>query len=258
VKFTGLRRDNVPSGVLGESNIIVVNEASIWVEDNVFKDGAELDSSVNVRLLLGGETNALGVAATLDVEDATVRPAVLVITDQLTVWISGKSGLAGAGKTEENGDVAILALVGRRVKGEDVVLDGHLIEEDGEDTLLHLTSVLGAEDNHLPLGEVDRNGCWGGHALGVSVCWERTGIVNGVVRLEMLKILWIWADEHVAHEKGVVGAGANDADLDLVRLVPSCEAVDDVDAISCVEVINSSLAVDLPDLSWHSRQSMIS
>lgn len=173
---------------------------------------------------------------------------MLVITDQLTVLVSGKSGLASAGKTEENGNLAILALVGRGVEGENVVLDWHLVEENGEDTLLHLTSVLGTKDNHLLIGEVDGNGGWGGHTLGVSVCWERTGIVDGVVWLEMLEILWIWADEHVAHEEGVVGAGADDADLDLVLLVPSCETIDDVDAISRVQVVDGSLAVDLPDL----------
>lgn len=103
------------SGVLGESDIVVVDVAGIWVEDDVFKDGTVLDGAVNIGLLLGGKTDALGVAATLDVEDTTVRPAVLVITDQLAVGVSRESGLAGTGKTEENGDISILALVGGRV-----------------------------------------------------------------------------------------------------------------------------------------------
>lgn len=35
------------------------------------------------------------------------------------------------------------------------MLNGHLVEENGEDTLLHLTSVLSTKDDHLLLGEVD-------------------------------------------------------------------------------------------------------
>lgn len=50
------------AGVLGESDIVVVDVAGYWVEDNVLKHGAELDGVEDIRLLLCGETNALGVA----------------------------------------------------------------------------------------------------------------------------------------------------------------------------------------------------
>lgn len=80
---------------------------------------------------------------------------MLVVTDQSTVGVGGEGGLASSGQTEEEGDIAILALVGGRVQGQDVVLDGHLVEENSEDALLHLTGVLGTQDDHLLLGEVD-------------------------------------------------------------------------------------------------------
>jgi hypothetical protein len=66
--------------------------------------------------------------------------------------------------------------------------------------------------------------------------------------VEVLELRSLRADKHVAHEEGVVGTRADDADLDLVLLVPSCVTVDNVDAVPCVEVVNGSLAVDLPDL----------
>lgn len=50
------------------------------------------------------------------------------------------------------------------------------------------------------------------------------------------------------HEKSVVGASADDSDFDLVSLVPSCEAVHDVNAVPSVQVVDCSLAVDSPDL----------
>lgn len=143
------------ASVLGKSGVVVVNLSGYGVEDDVLEDGTELDGAVNIRLLLGGETNALGVATTLDVEDTLVGPAVLVVTDESALGVGRESGLASTGQTEEDGDIAVLALVGTRVQSEDVVLDGHLVEEDSEDPLLHLTRVLGTEDNHLLLGEVE-------------------------------------------------------------------------------------------------------
>ena len=122
------------TGVLGEGGVIVVDDTGFGVEDDVLKDGAELDGVENIRLLLGGETDALGVATALNVEDTSVGPAVLVVTDQGALGVCGESGLASTGETEEDGNVAVLALVGGRVKGKDVVLDRHLVVEDSEDT----------------------------------------------------------------------------------------------------------------------------
>lgn len=157
---------------------------------------------------------------------------MLVVTNQGTVWISRQSGLASAGKTEENGNITVLALVGRGVKGEDVVLDRHLVEENGEDTLLHFTGILGTQDNHLLLGEVDCDGGTRGHTLSVSVGWERTSIVDGVIGLEVNELFPWWADEHVAHEESMVGTSADDSDSDSVLLIPSCISINNIDAVS--------------------------
>ena len=125
------------ASVLGKSGVIVVDDTGDGVEDDVLEDGAELDGVENIRLLLGGEANALGVAAALNVENALVAPAVLVVTDQGTLGVGRESGLASTGETEENGDVSVLALVGGGVEGENVVLDGHLVVENSENTLLN-------------------------------------------------------------------------------------------------------------------------
>ena len=66
--------------------------------------------------------------------------------------------------------------------------------------------------------------------------------------MEGLQLFSTRSDEHVAHEQRMVGTGADDADADSVAFVPSCVAVDDVDAVSGVEVVDCSLAVDSPDL----------
>lgn len=237
------------SGVLGEGSILVVDLSGKRVEDNVLKDGAELDGVENIGLLLLGETEALGVAATLDVEDTSVGPAVLVITDQESVGVSGEGSLTGTGETEEEGHVTVLALVGGGVQGEHIVLDGHEVEHDSEDTLLHLTSVLGTENEHLHGLEVDVNGGVGGHSRGVSVSGEGTGVVDGKVGLsEVSELLLGGSDQHVSHEQSVVGSGTDDSHLDSVLGVPSSVGIHNVDSLSGVEVVNGSLSVDEPRL----------
>lgn len=234
--------------VLGEGDVVVVDLAGDGVEDDVFEDGAVADGVEDVGLLLGGQANALGVAAALDVEDAAVTPAVLVVTDESTVGVGRQSRLAGSRQTEEERDIAVLAFVGGGVQGQDVVLDGHLVEEDGEDALLHLAGVLGAQDDHLLGGEVDGDRGGRGHALGVAVGGELAGIVDGVVGVEVLKLLAGRADEHVSHEEGMVGASADDTDADSVLFVPASIAVNDIDAVAGVEVVDGTLSVDFPDL----------
>jgi hypothetical protein len=46
----------------------------------------------------------------------------------------------------------------------------------------------------------------------------------------------------------MIGTGADNSDTDAVPLVPAGVAIDDIDAVSGVEVVNSSFSVDLPDL----------
>lgn len=64
----------------------------------------------------------------------------------------------------------------------------------------------------------------------------------------MLQFFSLRSDEHIAHEERMVGTRADDADLDLVFLVPSCETVHNVNSISRVQVVNGTFAVDSPDL----------
>lgn len=143
------------TGVLSEGGVVVVDNTADGVENDVLENGTEADGIENIGLLFSGQSNALGIAATLNVEDTTVGPAVLIVTDQSTLGVSGESSLSSSGQTEEDCHITVLALVGRGVQSQNVVLNGHLVEENGENTLLHLTSVLSTKDDHLLLGEVD-------------------------------------------------------------------------------------------------------
>lgn len=46
------------------------------------------------------------------------------------------------------------------------------------------------------------------------------------------------------HEQSMVGTGADDANLDAVFGVPSGESIKDIDVVSSIQVIDSTLSVD--------------
>lgn len=98
------------TGVLSDRNVVVVNLAILLVKDDILQDGSEPDSSENFRLFLLCEIDALGIAATLNVENSVVCPDVLVITDQGTLGISRECGLSGTRETEEQCNISGLTL----------------------------------------------------------------------------------------------------------------------------------------------------
>lgn len=66
--------------------------------------------------------------------------------------------------------------------------------------------------------------------------------------MKVLEIFTVRSDKHVPHEEGMIGTSAHDTDIDPVTLVPSCVPIDDIDSVPGVEIVNSTLAVDLPYL----------
>lgn len=94
--------------VLRYGNVVVVGHTTDGVVNDILKNRAEPDGGVDLGLLLGGEIDALGIAATLNVEHTGVRPDVLVVPDEQTLWVSRESSLARAGETEEKGDIVFL------------------------------------------------------------------------------------------------------------------------------------------------------
>jgi hypothetical protein len=60
------------AGVFCDADVFIVGTAGSGTVDNVLEDGTELDGIVDIRLLLSREVDALGVAATLDIEDTSV------------------------------------------------------------------------------------------------------------------------------------------------------------------------------------------
>ena len=138
------------AGVLRDRDVVEVDLAILRVEDDILDDRAEADRVEDLRLAFGGERDALGVAAALDVEDALVRPDMLVVADEVAPRVGREGRLARAGEAEEDRHAAVGPLVGRGVETE-LLAQRHLVHHQREDALLHLASVLRAQDDHLRL-----------------------------------------------------------------------------------------------------------
>ena len=130
--------------------VVVEVELAALVDRDVLEDGAEAVHGVpDLRLGLGREADRLRVAAALEVEDAVVAPAVLVVADELARRIGGKRRLAGAGEPEEDRDVLpVLRDVRGAVHRRDA-LERQPVVHHGEDRLLDLAAVERAADDHL-------------------------------------------------------------------------------------------------------------
>ncbi len=200
--------------VLGQAGIGVVRQTGTLVEDHVLQYSAELDGLPDYRLVLLGQVDALGVAATLDVEHATNAPAVLVVTDQVAALVGRQGGLAGAGQTEEQGGVAVFADVGGAVHRQHI----HVRQQEvlhGEHGFLHFTGVLHAGDQHLLLGEVDDHAAIGIGAVTLGYALEERGVEDAPLaqtgRVELLG-----GDEQAAAEQVVPGGLGGHLDRQVV------------------------------------------
>lgn len=65
----------------------------------------------------------------------------------------------------------------------------------------------------------------------------------------MLELLLRWADEHVAHEKSMISTGADDANIDPVSFIPTSEAIDDINSVPGIQIVDGAFSVDFPHLS---------
>jgi hypothetical protein len=232
--------------VLGNADIIVVGNTINGVVDDVLEDGTVTYGIKYLGLLLCGEVDSLGITSTFDVEDTGVGPDMFIVTNEKTVGVGREGCLAGTRETEEKGDIAIFDTnVGRRVQGELAEFDGLEVVHNGENTLLHLTSILSSEDDHLHTLEVNLDGGCRAHAFRKSVGRELAGVVNDEVRFpEVSEFSLGRAYQHIVHEESVVGTSTNDSYFDAIFRIPPCISVKDIDIITSVQVIDSTFTVN--------------
>src|ERR1039457_6981060 len=92
--------------ILGDFLRIEIQQTRLRVHRQVLQHGAELDGLPDLRFVLLGKAYALGVTAALEIEDAVVAPAMLVVADQTTLCIRRESRLPRAGESEKQRHIA--------------------------------------------------------------------------------------------------------------------------------------------------------
>ena len=102
--------------------------ARVGLDHHILEDRAEPDRAEDLGLRVGLQADALGVAAALDVEDAVVAPAVLVVADERPVRLRRERCLAGAAEAEEERHVAVVADVAAAVQREHAALRHQVVQ----------------------------------------------------------------------------------------------------------------------------------
>ena len=92
------------TGVLGYALVIEIDLA-LCIQSNIFKQSITADGIVDIWLRLLIQVDYLCVAAAFEVEYSVVIPAVLIITNQQSLWICGQSGLSSAGQAKEDSGI---------------------------------------------------------------------------------------------------------------------------------------------------------
>ena len=143
------------------------------VGNNVLQHRAETDGTPDLRLPLGRQANAFGVAAAFEIKYAAAGPAMFVVADEAAFGIRGERGLARTREPEEQRHASIRAYVGGTMHGKYATRRQKVIQ-DSEDGLLHLARILGARDEDGAFLEID--GDAGFRARSVFL---RTGVKRG-------------------------------------------------------------------------------
>ncbi|KPB78379.1 Uncharacterized protein AC505_5224 [Pseudomonas syringae pv. maculicola] len=205
------------TAVLGQAAVGVVSGLGDRVEYDVFQYSAVLDGFPDDRLVLLGQVDALGVATAFDVEHHAHAPAVFVVTDQVTAFISGQGGLAGAGQAEEQGYITLFAHVGSAVHRQYVYgrQQEVLHREHG---FLHFAGITHACDQHLAGGEVDDDGAVGVGAITLRVADEPWRVLDFPLVLASRVVLFR-VDEQATAEQIVPRCFGGHLDRQVVRRI---------------------------------------
>jgi hypothetical protein len=123
-----------------------------------------------------------GVAAALEIEDALVGPAVLVVADERAVRIGRERGLARAGEPKEQRGLAVLALIGRAVHGQDALLGQQIIQQR-EDRFFDLPGVSRAADEDNLFRQMQNDKRLGARAVAFGDGAKRRGTDHSDLRV---------------------------------------------------------------------------
>jgi len=211
--------------VLGQAGIVDVGNPLVRVEHDVLENGAEAADG-GIDLGLGGRRQAdhLGVAATLEIEDAVRAPAMLVVADQRAAAVGRQGRLAGAGEAEEDRRIAARADIGRAMHRQHVARRQQEVEQ-AEDRFLDLAGIGGAADQCDLLGEIDEDEGFGIDPVALRRGLHLRRVQDSEAGAEIGEVGGRRADEHVAREERMPAALADQPHRQAILGVGAAEDV---------------------------------
>ena len=120
----------------------------------------------------------------------------------------------------------------------------HEIVHDGEDSLFHLSCVLGSQNNHFSLVEVQGYTCVSSNIGDEFVGFELTSVKDIIVSSVgevFIEFLRSWFYEHISHEESMIGSCTNDSDSDSLIFIITGIAIYNVNSLSRVKIVSCNI-----------------
>ena len=176
---------------------------------------------------------------------------MLVVTDEDAVRIGRQRGLAGAGETEEQRDVAVVADICRAVHRHHA-LRRQIEVQRGEDRFLHFAGIGRVADQDDLLREVDRDDRVRAHAMALGIGLERGQVDDREFGDEISKLRSHRTDQQLTNEQRMPGQLGVDAGLyPVFRIGAAVEILSEQGLAARMrdEIVVEQLEVGLGDLA---------
>src|SRR5262249_23594162 len=83
------------------TNVSVVRYSGDRIDYNIFENRSKADSVIDLWLFFFRKVNTFGIATAFEIEDARRTPAMLVISNESSQWISRQRSFTSPGESEE-------------------------------------------------------------------------------------------------------------------------------------------------------------
>ena len=147
------------AGVGRQAVVIKVDLKRVGIVNHILNHRAKArGGGINLGLRFSAQIDGLGIAATLKVEGAAIRPAMFIIADQRAIRSRRKRGFPGARQAKEHRGIDRIArrMVGRAMHRHHAFFRQQIVQQ-GKNRLLVFTRIGGIADQDQMLVEIHRD-----------------------------------------------------------------------------------------------------
>src|SRR5690606_10419183 len=127
--------------ILRDGSIVEIDTIGTGMKNRVLYQCTGTNGAEYFRLFLFGKVDGFGIAATFEIEDAVLCPAMFIIANQFAAWVGAEGSFTCTTQSKEYGGIAIFAAVGTTMHAQYIALLGQNIIQDGENAFFHFTCI---------------------------------------------------------------------------------------------------------------------